>query len=65
MKINTHVYNALTHMWCMSRCGDCAKTNTYVARTQPPRKYIDTYIMKNRGKCYQCISTHFNEYNKA
>ena len=43
MKINTHVYNALIHMWCMSSRGDCAKTNTYVAGTQPPRKNRDTY----------------------
>ena len=31
MKINTHIYNALIHTWCMSSRGDCAKTNTYVA----------------------------------
>ena len=50
MKINTHTYNALIHTWCMSSRRDYAKTNTYVAGTQPPRKYRDTYIMKNREK---------------
>ena len=55
MKINTHTYNALIHTWCMSSRGDCAKTNTYVAGTQPSKKDRDTYIMKNREKSYPSI----------
>ena len=39
----------------MSSSGDCAKSNTYVAGTQQPRKDRDTYIMKNREKSYPSI----------